>query len=102
MNIFHNLIVFFDFTFIYEKNTKNTKNIPKPKNSLLKYPKLCDKVKKAYFDSKEDPNIKQCHILTSISSEFNVKRKTLENWKSKWDVNPDWGPYDTSVKVDFH
>lgn len=84
------------------KTRQARKTFPNPRTHYWKYPILCDKVKKAYFDSKEDPNIKQCHVLTNISSKFNVKRKTLENWKSKWDVNPDWVPYDTSVKGDFH
>lgn len=80
---------------------KRTK-FPRIRMRYYLYKDLCEEVQKELMDSDGDDSTSSCHKLTTIANKYNMKRKTLYNWKCKWKLNPAWKPYDTSVHGTFH
>ena len=63
----------------------------KPHIDFSKKPELCDELIKKI---KENFEKRDCHLISQLSSQSKVPKRTLYNWEKQLKANPDWKPYE--------
>lgn len=81
---------------------KNKKRFGFPHIQYYRFPERVQAAKKRYFELLDDEWFDNKKIFSTIKTEFNIPRTTMERWTQRWKIDINYDPCDTSVHGTFN